>query len=56
MNSTIWQFNNSTRVEEAEMSLLDRRVAGEVKPPYDIKERTFEFGVLWNCRIVNCQC
>ena len=28
------------------MSLLDRRVAGEVKPPYEIKERTFEFGVM----------
>jgi four helix bundle protein len=28
------------------MKLLARRVAGEVKPPYEIKDRTFEFGVM----------
>jgi four helix bundle protein len=28
------------------MELLARRVAGEAKPPYEIKERTFEFGVM----------
>jgi len=28
------------------MELLDQRVAGEVKPPYEIKERTFEFGLM----------
>ena len=28
------------------MELLDQRVAGEVKAPYEIKERTFEFGLM----------
>jgi len=28
------------------MELLARRVAGEAKPPYEIKDRTFEFGVM----------
>jgi four helix bundle protein len=28
------------------MKLLAQRVAGEVKPPYEIKDRTFEFGVM----------
>ena len=28
------------------MELLARRVAREAKPPYEIKERTFEFGVM----------